>query len=114
MKKNLFLINENQYGSLRKHLVESQIYTKNVKLVLDYLVENYEPAVASVQYGDIYQNEKRIKKRIDETEMSPRELFVNVCAKFPKISKDFLKQVILDWYNGTIGNDLSLSRNVSF
>lgn len=112
MKKNIVIIKESQYKTLQKRLAESQMYTKNVKLILNDLVNNYEPIITPVGNGSEFTNEKRIKKKIDGSEINPAQLFDYYRGKFLGVSDEFIQQVIKDWFNGDIGDDLTLSRNV--
>lgn len=112
MKKNIVLIRENQYKKLQKHLVETQNYDKIKNLVISELSNNYEPVVTPVQKGSEYTNEKRIKKKIDGTELDAVNLLKFLKVKFSSLNDEFIQQIIKDWYNDTFNDDLSLSRNV--
>lgn len=113
MKKNIVLIRENQYKKLQKHLVETHLSDKFVKMILGELVNNYEPIITPINNGNEYENEKRIKKKIDGSEISPSELSKYFNTKFSHLNSDFIKNIIKDWYNGNFDNGLVLSSNVS-
>lgn len=112
MKKNIVLIKESQYKTLQKHLAESQVYSRNVNVILSDLVRNYEPLITADNNGFEFNNQKQIKKKVDGSVINPAQLLDYYSSKFPDFNIDFIKQIISDWYNGKFGDDLSLSRNV--
>ena len=113
MRRNVILINESQYDMLQKHINESQVYARMVKMILTFILKNYEPMVANELDGMDYKQEYRIKKKVDGQEISPEALRSYLTTKFAGVSKEFVSQIITDWVNGEIGDDYSLTKNVS-
>lgn len=113
MKKTTIIIKESQYNSLTKQLVESQLYTKHIKIILGDLVDNYEPVISAVSDGIEYKNVNRVKKKIDDSEMSPKQLLDYFLIKYNGLNEEFIKQIIIDWYNGDVSDNLTLTKNVS-
>lgn len=113
MRRNKILINERQYNMLKKQVNESAIFTKMVKIIITELVSNYEPVMTHELEGKDYKANVKVKKKVDNQEISVDALLVYLKTKFKGVSKEFIKQVIIDWVNGDIGDDFSLTKNVS-
>lgn len=113
MRRNIILINESQYDMLKKHINESQVFTKMVKVIITELLKNYEPIVVNELDGMDYKSKLKVKKKVDGEEISLKALLGYLGTKYSGVSKEFLRQVITDWINGDIGEDFSLTKNVS-
>jgi hypothetical protein len=107
---NKIIITENQYQRLKSYINESGIHQKMVELMASDLNANYEPMIGVVREDDEYHDVPMIKIKIDESEITPRELFEYFKKKY-KFGDDFIKQVIQDWAFGNI-KDGMLTKNV--
>ena len=104
------IITESQYSKLLNHINESNQYHKLVEMLVSDLNSNYEPMIGIVREEGEYFETPMIKIKVDETEITPRELYEYFKKKY-KLGDDFTKQVIQDWAFGKI-KDNQLSKNV--
>jgi hypothetical protein len=81
-----------------------------VEIMVSDLDNNYEPMIGIVREDGEYHNEPMIKIKVDESEVTPSELFEYFKKKY-KFGDDFIKQVIQDWAFGNIKNNM-LTKNV--
>lgn len=92
---------------------ESKDFELMVKKVVDDLNLNYEPVVGTYRKGGEYFEKPIVNIKADGEKTTPKELYEYLKFKNKSVSSEFLKQVILDWLNGRIDGDYSLSKNVS-
>jgi hypothetical protein len=104
------IITENQYKRIMSYINENDIHQKMVEIMVSDLDNNYEPMIGIVREDGEYHNEPMIKIKVDESEVTPSELFEYFKKKY-KFGDDFIKQVIQDWAFGNIKNNM-LTKNV--
>lgn len=104
------IITESQYNRLLGRINESSHHENLVEMMLSDLNANYEPMIGIVREDGEYFETPMIKIKVDETEITPRELYEYFKKKY-KLGDDFTKQVIQDWAFGKI-KDNQLSKNV--
>ena len=92
------------------YINENDIHQKMVEIMVSDLDNNYEPMIGIVREDGEYHNEPMIKIKVDESEITPKELFEYFKKKY-KFGDDFIKQVIQDWAFGNIKNNM-LTKNV--
>lgn len=109
MSKKL-IITESQYTKLVQRITEDNQHSKLVKRLVDDLNMNYEPMIGIVREDGEYFEKPMFKIKVDESEITPRELFEYFKKKY-KLGDDFIKQVIKDWAFGNI-KDNQLTKNV--
>lgn len=114
MKKKV-IITESQLNKIVQTINESEQVKLVVKNIADFLLKNYEPALATVNNGLEYTRKSIITKKVDGDKLSAAALFDYLGNKFPQVSDEFLQQVITDWYNGVLdGKNYRLSKNIKF
>ena len=114
MKKKV-IITESQLKAIVNRLNETEQATLIIKTIADDLLMNYEPALATVNTGLEYNRKAIITKKVDGDKLSASALFDYMTSKYPKVTDDFIKQVITDWYNGVLnGKNYMLSKSVKF
>lgn len=111
--KNIILINGKQKEVIKKHLNESAVYSKIVTKILRELVGSYQPILRTNMNGIDFKDDLMIKSKIDGREFNPSELLVYFEHKYKELNPEFIKQVIIDWGNDDISDDLSLTKNIS-
>jgi hypothetical protein len=104
------IINEVQYNKLVKFIHENNFHEKLVEAMVADLNTNYEPMLGIVREDGEYFETPMVKIKVDETEITPKELYEYFKKKY-KLGDDFTKQVITDWVFGTM-NGYQLSKNV--
>ena len=92
---------------------EASDYQLLVKKVVDDLNLNYEPIVGTYRKGGEYFEKPIVKIKADGQTTTPKELLDYLKFKHKSLGDKFLRQIILDWVNGKIDDDYSLSKNVS-
>lgn len=111
MKK--ILITEKQSHMLAKfELNESNEYEGQVKSIVDDLNLNYEPIVGTYRKGGEYFEKPIIKVKADGKDISPEDLINYFNTKRSDVGKKFITRVVIDWINGDISGDYSLTKNV--
>ncbi len=113
MRTNRILIKETQLPVIKKFIQESNLYDRNVKVILKDLMTNYEPAVEKKEYNNEFFEELRINKKINNEIISPADLLSYFKHKYNGLGTEFLTLVISDWYFNRVTDDLKLSKNVS-
>jgi hypothetical protein len=98
-------ITEAQYENLNNTLLESKSQTFIIKQLKEFLDKSYEPTMSLVRHGGEYFESPMLKVKIDGEMITPKALYEYLVYKF-KLNKDFIKQVIIDWINGDIKNDM--------
>ncbi len=104
------IIKESQYLTLLKQVNENQLYTHLVEKLVTDLNTNYEPMIGIVREEGEYFEEPMIKIKVDESEITPKDLFEYFKKKY-KLGDKFTQQVIKDWMFGNIKDNM-LSKNV--
>lgn len=104
------IITEKQLDALRKHINENKSYDSLVEQLVNDLNKNYEPMLGIMREDGEYHEEPMIKIKVDETEITPKDLFEYFKKKY-NLGDDFTQQVIRDWMFGTLDGN-RLSKNV--
>lgn len=104
------IIKESQYINLLKQVNENKLYTHLVEKLVTDLNTNYEPMIGIVREEGEYFEEPMIKIKVDESEITPKDLFEYLKKKY-KLGDKFTQQVIKDWMFGNIKDNM-LSKNV--
>ncbi len=110
--KKKLIIKESQYNFLKNVIVENNNYDRILKSIAEDLDLNYEPSVGTKEIGNEFFNEPLINKKVNGETITPALLFDYLKQKY-SVSEDFVKQVIDDWYKGTLKETGRLSKNVS-
>lgn len=114
MKKKV-IITESQLKTIVNRLNENEQAAVITKSIADDLLMNYEPALATVNTGLEYNHKAIITKKVDGDKLSASALFDYMTSKYPKVTDEFIKQVITDWYNGVLdGKNYRLSKTAKF
>ena len=101
------IITEKQLDVLKKHLNENTFHESLVEKLVTDLNMNYEPMLGIMRENGEYIEKPMVKIKIDESEISPKDLFEYFKKKY-KLGDKFTQQVIRDWMFGTLkGNQLS-------
>lgn len=112
MKKKL-IIKESQLSRLLTNLQESgdvrKTWVTDIEADLD---KNYEPQVVTKRKGGEYFEDAGFAIKADGSITDGKGLFKYMSMKYSDVGKEFLKQVIRDWANGSI-KDGMLTTNVS-
>lgn len=103
------VITEQQLGLIEEGLVKERL----VKKIVGELNKKYEASQQTVESESGPKNKALVRKKYDGEEYHPRDVFKEFSRKYERLSEDFVKQVIKDWYNGNIDENYNLSRNVS-
>jgi len=104
------IITERQYNIL-KSLNETNFHEALVEKLVSDLNTNYEPMLGIVREDGEYHESPMIKIKVDDTEITPAELYLYFRKKY-NLGKAFTKQVIRDWMFGTLDGN-KLSKNVA-
>ena len=104
------IIKESQYINLLKIVNENKLYTHLVEKLVTDLNTNYEPMIGIVREEGEYFEQPMIKIKVDESEITPKDLFEYFKKKY-KLGDKFTQQVIKDWMFGNIKDNM-LSKNV--
>jgi hypothetical protein len=106
------IINERQNDYLIKNLIKENDYTYIIEILLDELNKNYKKNSAVVKGDFDYYNSDVILVKFDNTVTTPKKLLGYLYLKYGNIcSKEFIKQVISDWFYNKINNGV-LSKNI--
>jgi hypothetical protein len=105
------IISETQLELLTNHIVETNARDSIIKRIKYDLDTNYEPTKGTFKKGGEYFEKDMILNKVDKEMMTPKSLFKYMKYKY-KLSDDFIKQVIKDWYNGDISDNYLLSKNI--
>ena len=85
-----------------------------VKKIAEFLNGSYEPKTGVLRTFGEYDTKPTIINKIDGEALEPENVFLYLKRKFPTLSEDFLKQVMLDWYNGKFKTEkYTLSKTVA-
>jgi hypothetical protein len=123
------ILRESQLRGVIGRLVREETQLHIVERIRDFLDSHYEKGEEmEIDEKGNYSNRKVIGVKADSpeegqvvvTNISPRDLFLKLETVFSNVLEKgekrdaFLKQVICDWYNGTIGEYGTLTKNISF
>jgi hypothetical protein len=103
-------ITERQYSLLQNHLMESNYHQHMVERLVKDLDMNYEPMLGIMRENGEYIESPMIKIKVDESEITPKDLFEYFKKKY-ELGDKFIQQVIKDWMFGGIDKN-QLSKNV--
>jgi hypothetical protein len=106
------IITERQLKALKSYVNENIGHQHMVEKMVADLDQNYEPMLGVIREDGEYHDTPMVKIKIDESEITPKQLFEYLKKKYP-VNDEFVKQVIQDWMYGNI-KDNKLSKNVSF
>lgn len=113
--KNKIKITESQleYFGKRK-LIESVYFDTVFNNVISFLNNNYEQSTKQVSNGSEYITKPCVTKKVDKTAIDLRELldYTESRPEFRKLNVDFIKQCIIDWYNGDAQNKKFITKNI--
>ncbi len=113
MRKKI-IIKESQLAKLVRNLNEGAGDTRKVLVnqIKDDLDKNYEPQVVTKRAGGEYFEDAAFVIKADNTATDGKGLYKYLSMKYDNVGKEFLKQVIRDWADGSI-EDGMLSTNVT-
>ena len=97
--------------NILKSLNETNFHEALVEKLVSDLNTNYEPMLGIVREDGEYHESPMIKIKVDDTEITPAELYLYFRKKY-NLGKEFTKQVIRDWMFGTLDGN-KLSKNVA-
>lgn len=114
MKKRL-IITESQLIRLEANLSESALIPIVVKKIKDELNRNYTPITKYIRKGGEYFEQPMIMIKADEEAITGEEVMNWLKSKLNyDSSKDgVIKQTIIDWVDGKIGDNNTLSKSVT-
>jgi hypothetical protein len=114
MKRRL-IITENQLIRLKAKLVESASVPIVVEKIKNELNRNYTPITKYIRKGGEYFEQPMIMIKADEEAITGKQAMDWLKSKLNYDSgKDaIIKQTIIDWVDGKIGDDNSLSKNIA-
>lgn len=112
MKKKI-IINEKQLKLIVNVIKENKVQDNVLKSIVTDLDLNYEPATGTHEIGHEFYNTPMISKKVNGETITPKDLYEYLNHKFDGLNKDFLKQVITDWYKGNLKNNGKLTKNIS-
>ena len=113
MKRKKIVITESQYNRLFKPLVKESDYHIILDNIINDLNKNYETVTAVVKDYHDYNEQPRIKVKVDGSVINAKDLLEYFKYKYHGVcSEEFLKQVIDDWYHNKI-KDGVLSKNIT-
>lgn len=113
MKIKKLIITESQYNRIIKSFINESDYHVILDNVIDDLNKNYESVTAVIKDYHDYNEESRIKVKVDNSVISPKDLLEYFKYKYHGVcGENFLKQVIDDWYHGRVKNGM-LSKNIT-
>lgn len=102
------MITEQQLGLIEEGFVKDRFVRKVVK-ELDH---KYEPSHQTLENESGPINKALVRKKYDGEEYEPKDVFREFNEKYDDLSEEFVKQVIKDWFNGSMGKNYSLTKNV--
>jgi hypothetical protein len=109
------IITESQYERLKLNLNEATAHSNKIEKMKTFLDANYEPIEKYVRKGGEYSSSVMVKNKIDDEELSLKELkqYLKFKFEFEDDTNDkFVEQVITDWMYGRIGDDNMLTKNI--
>lgn len=111
--KTKLIITEEQALKLSSLIKENKSdYDVFLPKIIEDLDKNYEPEMGVYRQGGEYFEKPMIKIKVDNEQITPKDLLLYLKNKHKHLSEEFLKQLILDWINGDI-KDNRLSKNVA-
>lgn len=102
------LITEEQYRLIQ----ENKVTTKLVQSLHNELSKRYEPVDNTYDRDDELKGMPMLRNKMNGEEIAPKEVLRRFSHKHEGLSEKFLKQVIMDWFNGT-SEDGMLSKPVT-
>ena len=96
----------------KDNILENEVVERNVSKIIKFLNKRYEPIIATEKHNDEYKEKPMVKNLIDENILTLDELKSYILKKFNSHSKEFLNQVIKDWFSGYYNKYNKLSRNI--
>jgi hypothetical protein len=115
MKKRL-IITESQLTRLKAILKESAVVSIIVKKIKNELDRNYTPVMKVVRKGGEYFEKPMIMIKADEEVITGKEARDYIKHKLGYNDTNYdnlIKQAIIDWANGAISDDYSLTKNIA-
>ena len=109
--KRKIIISEIQYKRLKRQLNEDEYHGVMVKEISTDLSSNYDRALETYRDGNEFKKRKRFQSKIDGEAITPHNLLEYLKQKYD-VSEDFLKQVMNDWVEDKIKDNM-LSKNVT-
>lgn len=97
--------------SQEKLLIEVGTQQTMVTKIVAYLDGLYKPIKLTTSVADEFYNLKKFEK-LDGESITPKQLLAYIKKVFTQVSDKFIKQVIIDWSEGTLKNDNGLSKNI--
>ena len=85
-----------------------------IKNVVGFLNSSYEPKAGVFRTFGEYKTKPAIINKIDGEALEPENVMLYLKRKFPSLNDEFLKQIMMDWYNGKFKNEkYSLSKTMT-
>jgi hypothetical protein len=113
MKRKKLIITESQYNRVIKPLISESDYHVILDRVIEDLNKNYESVTAVIKDYHDYNEQPRIKVKVDDSIINAKDLLEYFKYKYHGVcGENFLKQVIDDWYHGRV-KDGMLSKNIT-
>ena len=109
--KRKIIISEIQYKRLKRQLNEDEYHGVMVKEISTDLSSNYDRALETYRDGNEFKKRKIFQSKIDGEAITPHNLLEYLKQKYD-VSEDFLKQVMNDWVEDKIKDNM-LSKNVT-
>ena len=109
MKKKL-IITESQAKFIKENVNKRRI----VKKIVSDLNGSYSPVMGTYRYNKEYHNTPMIKNKIDGDNIATYDLLSYLIKKYPGFRKEFIRRIVIDWYNDNINDDYQLSTNVKY
>lgn len=111
MKKKI-IITEKQMGLVVKLIKENAVHDRVLNRMVEDLDLNYEPAMGTHEIGNEFYNTPLISKKVTGDTITPKDLYEYLNHKFQGLNKEFIQQVITDWYHGRLKEGGGLSKNI--
>lgn len=112
MKKKI-IITEKQMALIVNLIKENNVQDRVLARIIEDLDLNYEPAMGVHEIGNEFYNTPMISKKVTGDTITPKDLYEYLDHKFNGLNKEFIKQVIVDWYHGRLQKGGRLSKNIS-
>lgn len=102
------VITERQLNLIKEEYTKERL----IKKISSELSEKYEKSFITREGDNGPKKLPIFKKRYDGDEVPPKNVLRELKAKHRNLSEEFIRQIMKDWYNGSIDDDLKLSKNV--
>lgn len=105
------IISEKQLKSITNHLNENEVNRRVKNSIYDFLMNDYIPSSGVKKISNEFFNTPLVKKRIDGTMITPKELCDYIKHRFSNVNEDVVLEVIKGWFFDDYDKEIGMRKS---